>query len=171
MTLTASTISPRIKPVRLHIGCGDKLWPGFVNVDAYGEPDVQSDCRKLPFEADYADEIHSIHFVEHVPRLQLENMLQDWHRVMKPGAKLVLELPCLDKMASLIVAGEKNLRLTVLGIFGDPRDPKPGMMHCWSYTVAEICTALEQCGFKEIEVIEPKFHIAARDMRIEAVKP
>lgn len=157
--------------MRLHIGSGDKHWPGFVNCDAYGDPDVQTDCKKLPFPADYATAIHSIHFVEHVPRLELENMLMDWHRVMKPGAKLVIEVPCLDKIAKNIMAGEKNMRLTVLGIFGDPRDPRPGMMHQWSYTEKELSESLLQAGFKDVQVMEPKFHMKERDMRIEAVKP
>lgn len=157
--------------MRLNIFCGDKHWPGFVNVDSYGDPDVLSDCRVLPFGNDYADEIHCIHGLEHIPRMQLENMLVDWHRAMKQGAKLVIEVPCLDKMAALIVAGEKNLRVTLFGIFGDPRDPRPAMMHAWAYTKAELSAALEQCGFSQIEVMEPKFHIPARDMRIEAVKP
>lgn len=157
--------------MRLHLGCGQHLWPGWVNVDAHGEPDIVSDCRKLPFDADYADEIQAIHFIEHVPRMQLESMLSDWNRVMKPGGKLVVEIPSLDKIAAMIVAGEKNLRLTLLGIFGDPRDPRPGMLHSWAYTKAEIATALEQCGFERIEFMEPKFHLPARDMRIEAVKP
>jgi ubiquinone/menaquinone biosynthesis C-methylase UbiE len=157
--------------MRLHLGCGEKHWPGFVNVDAHGDPDVISDCRKLPFDADYADEIHSIHFVEHVPRLDLENMLVDWHRVLKPGGKLVIEVPCLDKMAQHIVNGEKNLRLTLLGIFGDPRDKKPGMLHAWAYTKAELSEAVLQCGFNKVEVMEPKFHLESRDMRLEAVKP
>lgn len=156
---------------RLHVFSGEKYWPGFVNVDAYTEADVQSDCRSLPFPVDYADEIHCIHGLEHVPRLQVESMLQNWHAVMKSGARLVIEVPCLDKMAALIVAGEKNLRLTLLGIFGDPRDPKPGMMHAWAYTKAELSSILEQCGFTDIRVMEPAFHIAARDMRLEARKP
>ncbi len=157
--------------MRLHVGCGDKHWPGFTNVDAYGDPDVLSDCRRLPFETCTVDEIHSIHFVEHVPRLELENMLFDWNRALKPGGKLVIEVPCLNKIAKNVVAGEKNLRLTVLGIFGDPRDKRPGMMHGWCYTQEELCDSLEQCGFVNIEVEEPKFHMPERDMRITALRP
>lgn len=157
--------------VRLHLGCGNKIWPGWQNVDLHEEADVQADCRKLPFDADYADEIQSIHFIEHIPRLDLENTLIDWYRVMKPGAKLVLELPCLNKMAQLIVNGETNLRLTVLGIFGDPRDPKPGMMHQWAYTKEELTEIVRQCDFVEVTVKEPVFHVPERDMRVEARKP
>ena len=159
------------KRVRLHIGCGDKKWPGFVNVDAHGDPDVVSDCRKLPFETDYADDIHSIHFVEHIDRMQVPNMLADWHRVLKPGGRVVIEVPCLDKIAQNIIDGAKNMRLTTLGIFGDPRDPRPAMMHRWAYTKKELADVVEQAGFKDVKVEEPAFHIAARDMRVTAVKP
>jgi len=160
------------KRVRLHLGCGDKIWPGgFVNCDLHAEADVRVDCKKLPFDADYADEIHSIHFVEHVPRMDLENMLIDWHRVLKPGGKIYLELPCMNKMAQHIVNGETNMRMTLLGIFGDPRDPKPGMMHQWAYTKEELTEVLRQAGFYDVEVKEPCFHVSERDMRLEARKP
>jgi len=156
---------------RLHLFAGEKYWPGWINVDAHSETDIEADCRRLPFESDYADEVQAIHGLEHVPRLEVENMLMDWHRVMKPGARLVIEVPCLDKIAAHIVAGERNIRLTVLGIFGDPRDQKPGMLHAWAYTKAEISSVLEQCGFAEVKIMEAAFHVPARDMRIEAVKP
>jgi predicted SAM-dependent methyltransferase len=157
--------------VRLNIGSGIHRWPGFVNCDAYGDADVITDCKKLPFETDYADEIHAIHFVEHIPRLEIDNMFVNWHRVLKRGGKLCIEVPCLNKMAQMILDGEKNIRMTLLGIFGDPRDPKPGMMHAWSYTQEELSEILRQAGFENIQVMEPKFHFPRRDMRIEATKP
>lgn len=157
--------------VRIQIGAGDKYWPGFVNVDAHGEQDIKADCSKrLPFDADYADEIHSIHFVEHIGRLEVNNMLMDWHRVLKPGGKVCIEVPCLNKIAQFIVNGEKNMRMTVLGIFGDPRDKKLGMMHQWAYTREEMTELLLQCGFKDVRVIDPHFHHVPRDMRVEATK-
>jgi predicted SAM-dependent methyltransferase len=157
--------------MKLHIGAGDKYWPGWVNCDAYGDQDVVTDCRKLPFDADYADELQAIHFIEHVPRMDVDNMMMDWHRVLKRGGKLVIEVPCLNKMAQRILDGERNIRLTTLGMFGDPRDPKPGMMHQWAYTKEELTEILSQAGFADVQYMEPKFHLPQRDMRIEAVKP
>lgn len=157
--------------LRLHVGAGNKHWPGFVNVDKFGEADVQADLRDMPFEKATADDIHAIHCVEHIPRLELEKTLQHWHDILKPGGKLVIEVPCMNKIAQMIVEGEKNLRLTLLGIFGDPRDPKPGMMHGWCYTREELTEALRQCGFDQVTEVAPKFHIERRDMRLEAVKP
>jgi len=157
--------------MRLHIGAGDKRWPGWVNCDNFGDQDIVSDCRNLPFDPNTADEIQSIHFIEHIPRLDVDNMLADWHRILKPGGKLVLEVPCLNKIAKHIVAGEKNMRLTVLGIFGDPRDKKPGMMHQWCYSKEELIEIVQQAGFSNVQCSEPKFHMVERDMRIEAIKP
>jgi len=159
-----------MKPVKLHLCSGDKHWPLFTNVDAHGEPDVVSDCKKLPFDSDYADEIHCIHGVEHFPRLAVDNMMVDWRRVLKPGGKLAIEVPCLNKIAQHIVNGEKNIRVTTLGIFGDPRDQKPAMLHQWCYTREELTQILDQAGFSSITVMEPVFHHKERDMRVEAIK-
>jgi SAM-dependent methyltransferase len=157
--------------IRLNVGAGDKYLPGFCNVDRHGNQDINSDAFPLPFPTDHADELWAIHLLEHLPRRDASPVLTEWFRVLKPGGKLVLELPCLDKIARLIVAGEKNIRLTVMGIFGDPRDPKPDMMHQWCWTEAELTEALCSVGFQRVTVCEPIFHISARDMRIEGYKP
>jgi predicted SAM-dependent methyltransferase len=158
------------QPVRLHLAAGDKYWPGWVNVDLHGEQDVNSDIRSLPFESNYADEIQAHHVIEHLHRKDTGPALGEWFRVLKPDGKLVLEMPCLDKIAKLIVDGEKNQRLTLLGLFGDPRDPKPDMLHKWCYSKAELTEVLCGVGFRDIKVMEPVFHLPPRDFRIEAVK-
>lgn len=90
--------------------------------------------------------------------------------MLKAGGKLVLEMPCLDKIVDLLKAGEKNMRLTMFGLFGDPRDPKPDMLHKWCYSKTELTELLSGIGFRDIKIMEPVFHIPARDFRVEAVK-
>ena len=151
------------RSLRLHLGAGHYWWPGFVNLDA------EADLKALPYEN--VDEIHAIHLFEHLPRLEVSEYLREWRRVLKDDGKLILELPSLDKMAQLIVNGERNQRLTLLGIFGDPRDwdGRPLMRHEWAWTDVEILDVLAQNGF-EAKVVEPVFHIPQRDMRVEATK-
>jgi len=157
--------------IRLNVGAGDKYIPGFINIDRHGNQDLNSDAFPLPFPTDHADELWAIHLLEHLHRGQASNVLTEWFRVLKPGGKLVIEVPCLDKIARMIVDGEKNLRLTLFGLFGDPRDGKPDMMHQWCWSKDELTEPLSSVGFQSVTVMEPIFHIAARDMRIEGVKP
>lgn len=157
--------------IRLNLAAGDKYFPGWVNVDSFGDQDVSSDVRKLPFPNDYADHAEAHHILEHIHRREAGPTLTEWFRVLKPGGKLVLELPCLDKMAKLIVEGEKNIRLTLLGLYGDPRDRRPNMDHKWAWSVGELKEMLYGIGFKEVVLEEPVFHIPTRDMRMTAVKP
>lgn len=156
--------------VRLHLGAGDKYFPGFVNVDLHGEQDVNCDITKLDFEANHADEVHAYHVLEHLHRKDATRALDEWFRVLKPGGKLVLELPSLNKIVKNIVDGEKNIRLTLLGLYGDPRDPKPDMLHKWGWSHEELTEVLTAVGFRDIRHLEPVFHIAKRDMRLEATK-
>ena len=158
--------------VRIQVGAGLCHFPGnWVNCDRHGDQDVNCDAVPLPFPTDYADEIWAIHLLEHLHRAEAGPALYEWFRVLKPGGKLVLELPCLNKIAKLIVEGEKNMRLTTMGLFGDPRDPKPDMLHKWCWSTDELTETLTGVNFERVTIQEPIFHIPARDFRVEAYKP
>ena len=81
---------------KLNLGCGDKILPGYINVDVAEarlgkKPDVLCDLRKLtPFEDQSVDEILSVHVVEHFWRWEVVDILKEWVRVLKPGGKLVI---------------------------------------------------------------------------------
>lgn len=159
--------------MRLQLGSGDRIWPSFTNVDKYNtKADVICDVVDLkPFDNESVSEIYAIHIFEHIHRMACEKALIEWKRVLKPGGKLVLELPCLDKMVELLVAKEKNIRLTLLGLYGDPREQREGMEHKWGWSMEELDWQLKGVGFERVEFTEPKFHIPKRDMRCTAYKP
>lgn len=74
--------------------------------------------------------------------------MADWVRVLKPGGLLVLELPCLDKILRLFayfVREKKPIdpRLTVWGLYGDPRYENEAMTHKWCYSVGELRQIME----------------------------
>ena len=156
--------------MRIQLGSGRHYWPGFINCDSEGRCDSVTDVKKLDYPDNSVDEIYAIHLFEHLSRLEVQDILSEWRRVLKPQGKLVLEMPCLDKMAQMIVDGETNIRLTLLGIFGDPREASRMMLHQWSYTKKEIADLFLHCGFT-CEVVEPIYHLAKRDMRIVGRKP
>ena len=111
-----------MKEIKLNLGCGDKLLEGYINVDLVEDrsgvkPDVNCDLRNLSvFESDYADEILSVHVVEHFWRWEVEQVLSEWVRVLKPGGKLILECP------NLISACEEFLKAIQCDGYPDRHD-------------------------------------------------
>lgn len=155
-------------PIRLNLGCGQegmgqKYFPGWKNHDS------EVDMLKLPYERNSVDEIAVIHMFEHLSHEKVQDYLAHWFDILKPGGLLAIEIPSMDKIAKMILDGEENHRLTLLGIFGDERYNEPLMLHKWCYTNREIQWLLESAGF-ETEFKEPVFHIAKRDLRIEGRK-
>ena len=159
--------------LKLHLGCGPKLLAGYVNIDAFGEPDLKHDfTQPLPFADETVDEVLALHVFEHFYRYDAQRILKDWVRVLKPGGLMVLEMPCLDKIVWLLAssAGEKvNQRYTLMGLYGDPGYKDPAMCHRWCYSKYEITGLFERCGL-DGKVMEPLTHVAQRDMRIEGRK-
>lgn len=163
--------------VRLNLGAGAKRWKGFINVDLADNwtklpPDVEADVTKtLPFVDGYADEVHAYHLFEHLPRNAAPRILKEWIRVLKPGGKLVLEMPCLDKILALFdhyfQAGKPiDPRLTMWGLFGDPGYENDAMVHRWCYSVAELSNLLTEAGMMDITEEIPQTHQPIRDMRL-----
>lgn len=83
---------------RLHLGCGGDVRTGWINLDSRPLPgvDVVADldaCRrkKLPFPDNSVDEFMGNHILEHVADALA--LMQELHRIAKPGAKLVFRVP------------------------------------------------------------------------------
>lgn len=94
------------KSVKLHLGCGDTLIKGFINVDVLNVPavDIIYDLKNLNcFKDEIADVIYASHFLEHFSTDEIPVLLQEMHRVLKPNGELRLSVPDLDKICKLYV--------------------------------------------------------------------
>lgn len=95
------------KPVgtrHLHLGCGPKYLPGFVNIDANPRQrlDLWLDVRNgLPFPSNSVDSVYSTHMFEHFFSGELNKLLSECWRVLKPGGGVRLVVP---NLASAIMA-------------------------------------------------------------------
>ena len=154
--------------IRLHLGAGDRSWPGWINVDCVGDQDLLSDVTKLDLPDDHADEISAIHLFEHIERLKVKQTLQEWRRVLKPDGQLSLEMPCLDNVIALWNAGYRHDDLIGRALFGMPEPDT--MRHHWCYSKAEIGALLTEAGFQNVRFEEPFFHIPQRDLRVLGFK-
>lgn len=156
--------------IRLNLGSGKHNWPNAINVDLDPRADIVSPVDKLAaFKDGEVDEIYAIHLFEHLSRAEVAPVLAEWRRVLKVGGKLIIEVPCLDKIAQMVVDGVDDVRLTLFGLFGDIREKSPYMRHQWCYTAKELSEILTDAGFK-VEVTDPVYHVKRRDMRVTGEK-
>ncbi len=85
-------------PLKLHLGCGRNILPGWVNVDMTPQPgvDLTADfdaCAQapLPFADNSVTEFLANHLIEHLANPL--PFMQELHRIARSGARFVLRCP------------------------------------------------------------------------------
>jgi len=86
-----------MKTIKLNMGCGNKHKEGYLNIDLSPsvKPDMLLDLGKFPypFKDNSVSAIYSEDLLEHFPKHDLFKVLEEWHRISKPGAIWELKLP------------------------------------------------------------------------------
>lgn len=100
------------QPLRLHLGCGEQLFPGYVNIDYPSDEhnvmkvkaDYTADITQLDFPPQSVDEIRLHHVFEHFNRVTALAMLIKWQQWLKIGGKLHIETPDLMGSAEILTS-------------------------------------------------------------------
>jgi predicted SAM-dependent methyltransferase len=163
--------------MKIHAGCGKRILEGWTNVDvqripgAARDPDLLCDLRSVPLPDACAEELMAIHVAEHFYPWELKDeVLPEWKRLLKPGGKLVLEMPDVMKAARNLLAGAGD-QMAMWPLYGDNTLRDPYMMHKWGWCYATIKPVLEAAGFQKVKERDPQYHGArlTRDFRVEAL--
>lgn len=170
--------------LRISLGCGRHVVEGWFCIDLQQHPtatrpiDMVSDVRKIALPDACARELMAIHLFEHLWRWEVDDVLEEWKRLLRPNGLLIMEMPDLMKCCQNIVSGNTHGRkfadqLGMWGLYGDPREQDPLMMHRWAWTFASIKPLLEEHGFHQVRQFATQFHPPGRDhrdFRVEARK-
>lgn len=172
------------KAVRLHVGCGSRIFDDYINVDGqYMAHDARVAIHDLtqpfPLPDNSVDEILSVHVIEHISRSRVAPMFQEWLRVLKPNGFVAIEWPDFLKMCreiadnpSCLFSNDRRvLKRTILGIFGDnERYPDPVMWHKWGYSAESLEYLLKQQGFTSSRAEPNQYSKTPNDSRVVAFK-
>jgi SAM-dependent methyltransferase len=132
-----------------------------------------------PIPSSIADEVLAVHVIEHFYQWEVDSILREWTRVLKPGGTLVVECPNLESAARefLLNADEAALggvegQRSMWVFYGDPRWRDPLMIHRWGYTPNSLIRALENVGLVEVTRQRAMYKLGEpRDMRVVGRKP
>ena len=111
-------ISRSSRTIQLHLGCGENYIPGFIHIDLnqYSHGDHCSDVGDLSmFNDNCVDLIYSSHTLEYFHRDEVNDVLREWHRVLKPGCLLRLAVPDFE---AIVKVYQKYSDLDHQGILG-----------------------------------------------------
>lgn len=100
------------QPLRLHLGCGQNHFDGYINIDyppsehniIRVKADIYADIKSLDFPSESVDEIRLHHVFEHFNRGNALALLVRWHEWLKVGGKLHIETPDVLGSAKMLAS-------------------------------------------------------------------
>ena len=90
--------------MKLHLGCGSRTIPGYLQVDVRKLPnvDIVSSIDKLSFAPDSSvDVIYCCHVLEHVSRMDVQKVFKEWRRLLKSGGLLRISVPDFEAIVAI----------------------------------------------------------------------
>lgn len=146
--------------MKINLGCGKNYIPGFVHVDLDEHPhiDHRSNVKDLSFfKNNTADLIYSSHTLEYFDRNEINSVLAEWYRVLKPNGILRIAVPDFE---AIVKVYEKYNDLDHQGILGplygfwpykSTRDKIDVFYHKTTYDFNSLEKVLKHAGFKNVE--------------------
>lgn len=99
--------------LRLHIGCGSNVRPGWVNIDREARvPGVVTDVvpTALPYPDGTVSAIVAEHVFEHFSFSEERDVWQEMSRVLRPGGSLTIEVPDFEWICRKFLEAEDDWR-------------------------------------------------------------
>ncbi len=192
--MDAALLDPvRPRRVRLHIGCGPHVLPGWVNIDRVARvPGVVTEVSliELPYDDASVEEILAEHVLEHLSFAEEALAWPEMARVLRPGGRLTLEVPDFEWMCERFLAARDEWRDFYIvghadhyGGCGTALDQRWGILqtmffgnqhgdgqfHCSAYTEGKLRAVAVRTGFAEIRV-ERRFAKGGQALRAELTR-
>jgi predicted SAM-dependent methyltransferase len=136
--------------IKLHLGCGKRNIPGFIHIDLADFPhiDYRHDISTLPFiENDGVDLIYACHVLPYFDRFEVQPVLREWLRVLKPGGTLRLAVSDLESLL-LVYTKSRDIGKVIGPLFGR-WEIKPGLVayQKTAYDFGSLSQTLTEAGF------------------------
>ena len=136
----------------IHLSCGKRFIPGWIHIDIdkYAHVDYHQSVEKLPmFEDNYADLIYNSHQIAYYDRFQIQAVLKEWRRVLKPGGILRLSTPDFEKVVK-VYHKHSNLSLLYGFLYGRYETQNGPIFYRMIYDYTSLEATLLEAGFRSV---------------------
>ena len=159
------------KDIRLNLGCGKITSPDYINVDCRKMPEINvvtNITHNNTFKSGSSDLIYASHILEHLSFKDALKVLKEWHRILKPGGKLIIGVPDIVKLFTILDdLDEDGLNNWAESIWGGQDYAEN--IHLHGYSFEFLKEILSKAGFAEICKIKPKRIAGRRDATFSKV--
>lgn len=159
--------------VKLNVGCGDKRIPGYIGIDVVDRgQEIISDIRHIALPDNYADEILSVHVIEHFYKWEASDLLKEWMRILKPGGLMVVECPNLLRVIrNVFETGTMDDSMFFWPLYGNQNLKDPLMCHKYGYIPESLIELMKAVGLVNVRQETALYKMGEkRDMRVTGVK-
>ena len=167
------------KNIKLDLGSGPLPQPGYYSVDLYDDrAQVKMDINKLDFDDESVSELLASHVFEHLNPYKIAGVLTDWLRVLKPGGRLIMEMPNIEELCKRFTnSTNKQERYGIINIIygsintlGDDVT-NINSPHLFGWYPEIVYDILCGTGFEDIKFGPEQIpHIGNMNFRVEAKK-
>jgi len=144
----------------LHLGSGGARIPRFWNLDAnpWTSCNIVAKVERIKLKTGTVGTIYASHVLEHIPRDRAGSVLEEWHRVLRPGGKLYVSVPDLEVLFRTYLdnlphydtdAGRQLAERACYLVYGGQANRYEFHLH--GYSFASLGFLLERVGFVNVQ--------------------
>jgi len=134
----------------IEIGGHEKPREGYIQVDAFGQPEIRADIRALPFRHS-VDSVFMSHVLEHLPEADIVMALKSCRNALRPGGRFEAYAPDFPWLLHKFLRASPGQRWAFYTplIFGQEGE---GQHHRTGFSVQRLSDCLVAAGFRIIKV-------------------
>ena len=142
------------KMIKINIGCGWRNFgPGWVHIDGGDYEHLDSNnIINLPYGDEEVDLIYASHVLEYFDREEVNVVLEEWYRVLKPGATLRIAVPNFESIVNIYRREEYSLDSCLGLLYGKMPMGKEIIYHKTTYDFESLTQVLGGCGFRHMKL-------------------
>ena len=142
--------------IRINLGCGWVSHPAFINVDLLCAWHIHY-IRRIddlnPFPDDVADLVYASHCLEHFSYTEVNRVLREWWRVLKPGGVLRVSVPDFESLLAIYEQSGRDIEVVQHFLMGGQTDALNS--HLTMFTAESLTRRLESAGFRTVHPWTP----------------